>query len=242
MTATTLPRLRQIVLITGDLDAATAHARHLFGFTDGIRDEESMAALGFEHEVFTFGDTFLEIVAPLSADSPHGRMVAAHGDSGYMVDVQVADLDGLVERARVAGITPVLDQEFQGHRITQWHPRELGTLAEFDQVEPVHTWHFAPRIFRARSTAVVRDIAGATLAVPDPKVMAIRWSHVLGSPRIGTTVPLSCQERLSFVACGSGRAGLRVVDVLAADPAAVGESVDLCGVSFRFVADQGKGA
>lgn len=229
-----LPRLRQIVLITGDLDSTIARARELFGFERGIRDEASMAALGFEHEVFTFDDTFLEIVAPLTAGSAHGRLVAEKGDFGYMVDVQVGDLDGLVERAGSLGFAPVLLQDFEGQQISQWHPRHVGTLAEFDQMEPPATWHFVPRIFESRSTGVARDIAGATLAVPDPESMASAWSTLVQCPIEGTTVVLP-GERLHFVPCGDGRPGLREVDVHAADAVRVGDSVELCGVTFRFV-------
>jgi catechol 2,3-dioxygenase-like lactoylglutathione lyase family enzyme len=231
----TLPRLRQIILLTGDLDAALARAKDVFGFESGVRDEKSMSELGFEHEVFTFGDTFLEIVAPLSPDSSHGRLIAEHGDSGYMVDVQVGDLDDLVERAAALGFAPVLKQVFEGQRITQWHPRSLGTLAEFDQMEPADTWHFAPRIFDARTTHVARDICAATLAAADPESMARTWATLLQRPLEGTTVRLP-DEMLRFVPVGDGRPGLREVDVVASSAERVGDTVELCGVAFRFVA------
>lgn len=231
-----LPALRQIVLIVPDLDEAVDRAREIFGFTSGTRDTESMAELGFTHEIFSFADTFIEIVAPIDAESPHGRMVARQGAGGYMVDVQVADLDKLVERAAGLDIAPLFVQDFEEHRISQWHPKALGTLAEFDHVEPHDTWHFAPRIFEASCTAVARDIVGAEISVDDPERMAQKWSRVIDAPLIGgRTVDLG-QGSVTFVA-GTDRKGLTAVHVIATDPARVGQSVVLGGVDFRFVAE-----
>ncbi|MFT4288735.1 hypothetical protein [Nocardioides sp.] len=227
-------RLRQVVLLTGDLTGSLAAARAAFGFTGGVRDEPGMAELGFAHEVYTFGDTFLEICAPLSADSPHGRLVA-EGDLGYMAVVQVGDLAGVVGRAAEQGIEPVLHQDYGGHPISQWHPKALGTLAEIDEIDPPETWHFAPEIFEHRSTGVATDIVGAAIAVDDPTAMARRWADLLGLEAAGTRVRLG-SEQLDFVETGGGRRGLRSVDVLAADPARAGDTLTLCGVDFHFVA------
>ncbi|MDV6268970.1 MULTISPECIES: VOC family protein [Rhodococcus] len=231
-----LPALRQIVLIVPDLGEAVARAREIFGFTSCTRDVEAMEELGFIHEIFSFADTFIEIVAPIDADSPHGQMVARQGAGGYMVDVQVANLDELVDRAGRLDIAPLFVQGFEGHRISQWHPKTLGTLAEFDQVEPHDTWHFAPGIFEASCTDVARDIIGAEISTDDPKVMAQKWSQVVGAPVLGNATVELAKGSITFVPA-DGRKGLTAVDVIATDPARIGESVILGGVEFRFVAE-----
>ena len=227
-------RLRQVVLITDDLEGAAEQARAAFGFPGSVRDEEGMAQLGFAHEVFSFGDTFLEIVAPLSADSAQGRMVAKNGPSGFMAVAQVADLAATVDRAAGHGLAPVMHQEYEGHWISQWHPRDLGTLAEVDEVTPFESWHFAPGIFDQRATGPARDIVSVTLAVPDPEAVAANWVAVTGAELSDHTVLLG-PERLQLVPSGDGPRGLVAVDVAAADPADAGRVVDLCGVPFRFV-------
>lgn len=232
-----LPRIRQIVLITDDLAGATAQAKELFGFTGGVSLDEEMAGLGFEHVIFSFGDTFLEIVSPLSADSPHGRLVAKNGPGGYMVVVQVEDVPAVVERAAARGFEPVMNEDYEGAPLTQWHPKHLGTLAEIDQVDPPESWHFGPAIFEQCSTDVARDVVAATIAGDDPDALAATWADVLavGEPE-DRVVRLARGETLTIVPADGGPRGLRSVDVVAADPARVGEAVELCGVTFRLVA------
>ena len=230
-----LPAIRQIVLLVPDLEPALAEFRQAFGFTRGTRHEEGMAQLGFEHEIFTFGDTFLEICAPLSPDSHAGKLVERHGPIGYMVDVQVSDLASVIARAGELDITPVLARELDGHQISQWHPKAFGTLAEFDQIEPHDTWHFAPGIFEASCTDVAQDMVAAELAVPVPIATAKTWAAVLDAEVVDDTTVVLQKTQVRFVPAGD-RTGLVAVDVTATDPARVGETIHLSGVDFRFVA------
>lgn len=230
-----LPRLRQVVLITSDLAPALERARTAFALPEGVRDVDGMAAIGFEHEVLGFDETFLEIVAPLAADSPQAQLLAKQGDSGFMVVLQVDDLGAVLARAADLGIAPVLQEDFDGHPISQWHPKDLGTLAELDQMDPVDTWHFAPRCFEVGSTEVARDIVAAEVAVDDPEAMAARWAAVLALVPEGPELRLAT-ETVRFVPAGDGPRGLRSVDLVASDPERAGESVELCGVTFRLVA------
>ncbi|MCD9153879.1 VOC family protein [Aeromicrobium duanguangcaii] len=231
-------RLRQVVLITDDLDTARKEAIAAFGFPGSVRDEEGMASLGFIHDVFSFADTFIEIVAPISPDSPHGRQVAANGPSGFMIATQVLDLDLVVERAAEQGLAPLMHQEYDGHMISQWHPKALGTLTEIDQVDPFESWHFAPQVFAQSATDVAVDIAGATLAVPDPAAVASTWAALTGAPVEQDHTVRMGPESLSLVPSGDGPRGLVAVDVVAADPQQVGRVVELCGVPFRFVSPE----
>ena len=86
-----------------------------------------------------------------------GKLVAKRGDIGYMVVMQVDDVEAAKARAAARGLKTVYETPYEGHTITQWHPRDFGTLAEIDQLRPADTWHMAPRIFEVGSTAVVGD-------------------------------------------------------------------------------------
>lgn len=229
-----LPRLRQIVLITNDLESAIAEAKEKFGFMPGVRDVDSMAELGFEHEVLTFSDTFLEIIAPIDPESPKAK-IAASGAGGYMTVVQVAELQPLLDEAQERGFAPLLKQEFQSQQLTQWHPKHLGTIAEFDQIDPVDSWHFAPAVFERKATEVSTGIAGATIAVDDPEAMAERWGGLLGVTHQGATVDLA-DGPIRFVTVDVGPRGVRAVDLFATDPAQVGLTFELCDVEFRLIA------
>lgn len=221
------------MLITNDLEGALADAKEKFGFMPGVRDIDGMAELGFEHEVLTFSDTFLEIVAPLDPQSSKAQ-IAASGAGGYMTVVQVKELEPLLNAASERGFAPLLNQVFQSQLLTQWHPKHFGTIAEFDQIDPVDSWHFAPAVFDRQATEVSTGIAGATLAVDDPEMMAERWGYVLGIGHRGTTIELA-DGPIEFIAAGGGPRGVRAVDVFAADPAQVGLTFELCDVEFRLI-------
>jgi catechol 2,3-dioxygenase-like lactoylglutathione lyase family enzyme len=233
VTTSPLPRLRQVALLVPDLEAALAEVRAAFGATEGTRDPEEMAALGFEHEIVSFTDTFLELCSPLPSETttPAQRLLERRGACGYLLDVQVPDLDAVVARAAEAGIAPLFNEPFGAGRISQWHPRAMGTLVELDEVAPPESWHYAPEIFERAATDVATDVVGAEVAVADPASVAATWGRLLDVRPDGETLRLG-PSTVRFI---EGDEGLRAVDVAATDPARVGDVVRLSGVEFRFV-------
>ncbi|MET0133658.1 MAG: VOC family protein [Kibdelosporangium sp.] len=227
------PSLRQVVLLTGDLPATLTRARSALGLNDGVRDESGMAALGFEHEVLAIDQTFVEIVAPLSEDSSPGRLLRRAGECGYMVAIQVDDADAVVARAAAIGLKPVMRTVYEGNPLTQWHPRDLGTLAEIDEMRSGADWHFCPELSDTGSTDVVTDIVAVELAVPDPAGYARRWATLLALdiPNGSTSLDLGGRE-LRFVPSAEGRDGLVTVELAATAGAA---EHTLCGVRFSVV-------
>jgi acyl-CoA synthetase (AMP-forming)/AMP-acid ligase II len=175
------PVLRQVVLLAADLDDALRRARELLGLNPGVRDADGMAALGFEHEVLAIEETFVEIVHPLAADSPAGRVLARRGECGFMVALQVPSLDDVLVRAAAIGLAPVMHTTYEGNPISQWHPRDLGTLAELDEMRTAE-WHLLPELAATGSTAVVDDVVAVEIEVPDPAGCAARWGALLGVP------------------------------------------------------------
>ncbi len=93
-------RLRHLVLATDDLAGAVARARAGFGLAPGIRDAEAMRAFDAEHEVLVLGSAYLEILAPLGnwPELAASRFLARGGPGGYMLDLQVPDLDVVLGR------------------------------------------------------------------------------------------------------------------------------------------------
>jgi hypothetical protein len=229
-----LPALRQIVLLAEDLAGALTDTKAFLGLRTGIRDEAAMAKLGFEHEVLAIDETFVEIVSPLSPDSSPGRLLARRGEGGYMVVLRVADLDAVVARAAELGLKPVLHSEFEGNPMSQWHPRDLGTLAEFDEMR-VAEWHFCPELSDTGSTDVVADIVAVDIAVADPAGQARRWATLLGVELAdgATTVALGARE-LRFVSTAHGN-GLCAVTLSTSRPETDEDQATICGVEFSLV-------
>jgi hypothetical protein len=231
-----LPALRQLVFLAADLDSTLIAARDGLGLSEGLAEAEAMAQLGFVHEVTPIDQTFLEFTAPLRPDTMPGQLVAKRGDMGYMVMVQVADIEAVRERAAARGLTPVYENSHGGHTITQWHPRAFGTLAQIDQLRPPETWHMAPEIFDVGRTDVVGDFTAVDLAVRDPTAIAATWAAVLDLPLGVGGFSLDLTGRtIRFVPVGEdGREGLVAVDLPIIDRARAGETLRLSGVEFRF--------
>lgn len=235
MNNTVLPEFRQLVLLTGDLEGSLSQAREEFAVPEGIRDEEALAKVGMKHEVFGFGRTYVEICEPILAESPAARSLARKGDSGFMVVVQVDDSAAMVARAKELDLEPLVLKDHHGSLLSQWHPRDFGTLAEFDEMRPQDSWHFAPEVYAARGDSVIEDIVAVDLAVADPSAMAGRWAAVIGGSvgADGTSVQTrGCVLRFSTV---EGRSGVYSVDCSAADRSRAGETIRLSGVDFNLV-------
>lgn len=237
----TLPAIRQLVFLAADLESTLAAARRELGLPEGVDDAEGMAKLGFIHQVLAIDQTFLEFTAPLGPDTMPGRLVAKRGDLGYMVVVQVDDVEAAKDRAIARGHKVVMETPYEGHTITQWHPRDFGTLAEIDQLRPSDTWYMAPQIFDVGSTDVVQDFTAIELAVRDPATIAGTWAAVLdvsvGIP-VGTdgiSLDLSGRAMRFVPVAEGGREGLVAVELPATDRARAGRTVSLSGVEFRFV-------
>lgn len=235
-----MPLIRQVVLLVPELEPALAEFRQTFGFAEGIKSP-GITKWGFKHEVFTFGDSFLEICAPLAADSHPGKLMARKGAMGYMVVVQVDDLDRVLTKAAAQEIKPLFVENLHGNPISQWHPKALGTLVEFDQINPQESWHYAPGVFEKKCTDVALDVVGAVLAVADPEAMASTWSTLLEAPLIDSTTLDLHRTRLRFVPVVSERSGLVTVELEPRDPSRIGETIRLSGVDFSFVSARGAG-
>src|SRR6201994_1050289 len=100
-----LPRLRQAVLAVRDLDAVAGQLRTTLGLGEPYADP-GVEHFGLRNAVFALGDTFLEVVSPIRADTSAGRLLERRGgDCGYMLMFQIADLAAARGRARRGGVS-----------------------------------------------------------------------------------------------------------------------------------------
>ena len=86
------------------------------------------------------GETRLELLEPLSADSPLARFLEKRGEGIHHVCVRVPDLDEAVASLRGRGmeiIPPEIRVGAGGRRIAFVHPRSTGgVLLELKEVRP----------------------------------------------------------------------------------------------------------
>ncbi len=226
-------RLRHIVLATDDLAADVTRAREGFGLAAGIADAGAMREFDLEHEVLVLGSTYLEILAPLGnrPELPGAKFLARGGPGGYMLDLQVNDLDLVLGRAVRLGLTPVMRDVYRGNHICQLHPRDFGTLLEVDQIVGAKDWHWDAEFPAGLRAAERARPTAAAIAVPDPVGMAARWAEVFGGELAVDRVELD-GVAVSFVPVAGARPGLRSVDV-AVPPDGEPGALEVAGVVFR---------
>lgn len=119
-----------------DLDAALAEYARLFGGKPMYR--EVVAEQGVEEAMIAVGGSFIQLLQPLSPDTPVGRFIEARGEGMHHIALAVADIDGALAHLKAEG-SRLVDEEARtggrGARIAFVHPKAFaGTLVEL--VEP----------------------------------------------------------------------------------------------------------
>jgi catechol 2,3-dioxygenase-like lactoylglutathione lyase family enzyme len=177
-------RIRQVVVVAKDLEAARADLVEVFGLAESHRDVADYGGLGITNVVMPVGTDFLEIVAPLRRDSAAGRYLdLAGGEGGYMVIVQYDDFDAAAERARQAGARFVYKEEFVDQRQWHIHPKDVGgAIVALDWADPPSGWRWAGENWQTevRDDDLLNGIRGIEMSSPSPELLASRWQTVLG--------------------------------------------------------------
>jgi Glyoxalase-like domain len=184
-------RLRQAVLVAGELEPAAAALRSALGLEEPFRDP-GVGAFGLANVVFALGDCFLEIVSPQQPGTAAGRYLDRHGDGGYMVIFDLEDLDGARDRAAALGVRTVWQIDLPDISGTHLHPADMsGAIVSIDRSQPYGTWRWGgPEWTERTGTGADGRLAGITVAVEDPAAVAQRWGRVLGVPVEGNGQPL----------------------------------------------------
>jgi hypothetical protein len=174
-------RLRQVVLVAAELEPAAFLLRRLFRLGPGYRDP-GVGEFGLENVVFAVGDTFLEIVSPRAEDTAAGRYLERRGgDGGYMVIVQVEDLEDTRRHLEEVRVRTVWRSDHEDIRASHLHPRDVGgAILSLDQPIPPSSWRWAgPRWLEEGRTAAVREVTGVEIQSDAPGDLAARWGAVL---------------------------------------------------------------
>jgi hypothetical protein len=233
-------RLRQVAFAARDLDAVVRELRAALGIEVAFNDP-GVGVFGLRNAVLPVGDTFLEVVSPVQADTAAGRYMARRGgDCGYMVMVQSEDTDLDRRRAAELGVRVAWSIDLDDIRGTHLHPRDLGgALLSLDTAVPPAAWRWAgPQWQRHRRTDVARGIVGVEMQCSERDAVAARWAALLDQPLQdgpGGTRRIALEHtELRFAAGPAGADGLTVVDVAAADRSRCHDTV-ICGTRLRFV-------
>jgi len=132
--------LDHIGIAVPDLDAAIAFYEAAFGLHVAHREtnpeqgvEEAMLGIGEDAE-----RSHVQLLAPLSADSPIGKFLADRGPGIQQMAYRVPDLDAACARLRAAGVRLLYDDPrvgTAGSRVNFVHPKSTGGVL-VELVEP----------------------------------------------------------------------------------------------------------
>jgi hypothetical protein len=225
-------RVRQVALVSGDLDRVTRELNTAFGLNVAYNDPH-IGHYGLKNAVLPAGAAFLEVVEPVRDDASAARHLKRRGgDAGYMLIVQVADAPAEQARAEALGVRVVDHIDRPNYYCAHFHPADFGgMLVSFDQqrTETDHLasagdWMPAGPDWASAQADDVGDIDAVLLSAADPQALAQRWSELLGrplDPADPLRLPLDRGE-LRFTAGGAGAPTLiERLDIAVADPAEV---------------------
>lgn len=192
-------RLRQAVLIARDLDPAYERLRDALGLGEPFRDP-GVGAFGLHNVVCALGEDFLEIVSPARDGTAAGRHLERRGDGGYMLIFQLDDLVGARQRAHALGVRTVWSIDIDDISASHLHPADLGgTIVSIDRPRPPESWRWGgPDWIGHAGQGAPGRLAGVTVRVPDPDLIAARWAQVLGLKADGTTLRLDRDQHVAF--------------------------------------------
>ena len=235
-------KLRQLVLVAADLEAVVGELTSALAIEVAYRDP-GVGAFGLVNAVMPVGDQFLEVVSPARPDTTAGRYLERRrGDGGYMVIVQVPDLDAARGRVGSLGIRIVWEGAVPGIRGMHLHPADMGgAIVSLDEADPADGWPWAGPDWKAHvCTDAVGGVTAAEIQSDDPYAMARRWGQVLGVDPVdgpeGSVVLGLDAGVLRFVRPRDDRGdGLTAIVVQATDRARAGEELSIGGVTFRLV-------
>jgi methylmalonyl-CoA epimerase len=128
--------LDHVAIAVSDLDAALGEYRRLYGAEPLYR--EVVSEQGVEEAMIAVGGSFIQLLEPLSAETPVGVFLAKRGEGLHHVALAVDDIDAALGHLKAEGAR-LVDEEprvgGRGTRIAFVHPKEFaGTLVELVEV------------------------------------------------------------------------------------------------------------
>ncbi|MEZ0333536.1 MAG: methylmalonyl-CoA epimerase [Gemmatimonadales bacterium] len=124
------PRIAHVGIAVPDIDAAVAFYRDVLGLEPGPPEHADGASI----VALPFGESEVELLAPLAPDTPIGKFLAKRGPGIHHICYRVPDLDAALSACRAAGyrlIDEVPRSGAAGRRIAFVHPKATaGILLE----------------------------------------------------------------------------------------------------------------
>jgi hypothetical protein len=225
--------LRQVIFAAEDNAAAGALVRERLGLGTGFEDP-GLATINMTDNTIPVGEgSFLEIISPWEKDTSLGRWLAKRGGAGgYMLAVQIPDIEGVRARAAEMGIDEILRDTVDGHELSQYSPWELGLIFEADGIADPDVWYWDEVGWSLEPDAAVTDIVDVEVAVEDPDKVTALWHQLLDLPPSGEREVKMGHRVLRFVP-GEGKGRMTAMTLKAAGDTPR-EPEELLGLTVRY--------
>jgi methylmalonyl-CoA/ethylmalonyl-CoA epimerase len=133
-----ITRIDHVGFAVADLEAAMEFYSRAFGIT--VVHEEVNEEQGVREAMLAVGDGFIQLLAPLRADSPIGRFLDRSGPGIQQVAFGVDDVEVAADRLREAGVRMLYQRAktgTAGSKVNFAHPKDCGgVLIELVQAPP----------------------------------------------------------------------------------------------------------
>lgn len=127
-----LLNLDHVAIAVSDLDEAVAQYRRQYGVEPLYR--EIVEEQGVEEAMIPVGGSFVQLLRPLSDETPVGRFLTKNGPGLHHVAYAVPSIEDALEHLKSEGVRLIDESPRTGGRgakIAFVHPKELaGTLTE----------------------------------------------------------------------------------------------------------------
>jgi methylmalonyl-CoA/ethylmalonyl-CoA epimerase len=135
-----LDRIDHIGVATDDLDGALALYEKTLGMP--LAHRETVESQGVEAALLDVGEGHVELLRPLSPDTPVGKYLEKRGPGLHHVAYAVGDIDDVLKRLKDAGVE-LIDSEprvgIRDSRVAFVHPSSTGgVLTEIVQPAEGH--------------------------------------------------------------------------------------------------------
>jgi methylmalonyl-CoA epimerase len=120
-------RIDHIGVAVEDLDEAVALYSERFGMP--VQHRETVEEQGVEAVLLGVGESHVELLRPLGADTAVGRFLARNGPGLHHVAYSTEDIDSALDDVRAAGLALIDERPRTGIRSTRvafLHPRSTG--------------------------------------------------------------------------------------------------------------------
>ena len=133
-------RIDHIGVAVADLAAAIALHEDTYGM--GVVHRETIEEQGVEAVLLDVGENHVELLRPLSEDTPVGKFLAKRGPGLHHVAYQVTDIEAVLATLRDAGVR-LLDETprtgIRSSKVAFLHPKSSGgVLTEIVQPAEDH--------------------------------------------------------------------------------------------------------